>query len=250
MASFVMHYIIGEQFLKNISMNKIDENNFRLGNLVVDSIGKENYSKDDKLEYKMVTHFREVSDMNKCVQLPNVDNFTKKYKDLVVNDTSVLGYLFHLYTDRLFFEYLSKNVIKYYDKNMKETNKLSDVLCIKALNSNQIYTLNEFYSGNKMGLYSDYSKMNAYLIDKYKPNFNYEELKEFSNTSFINPGIEEINYNNVIEILNKMNSILKNSKDKKSTDLKIFKKEEIDKLIPLVVDSFNQTYMKKLTKKS
>ena len=32
------------------------------------------------------------------------------------------------------------------------------------------------------------------------------------------------------------------SKDKKSTDLKIFKKEEIDKLIPLVVDSFNQTY--------
>ena len=47
-----------------------------------------------------------------------------------------------------------------------------------------------------------------------------------------------------------MNSILKNSEDKKSTDLKIFKKEEIDKLIPLVVDSFNQTYMKKLTKKS
>ena len=254
MASFVMHYVAGEKFLSGINykLSIRNKNNFRLGNLVVDTIGISDYDRDTKLDKKMITHFRDEEDRDKCMQLPNTSIFMDKYRDLVIKDYSAMGYLFHLYTDKVFFKYLYDKVIECYDINKIKTDNISDSYYVKVKKSNTIYKIYDFYSGNKMGLYNDYSKMNKYLIDKYKINFDYNNLKKFSITSFNNPGIEEVNYKNISEIIDKMKLIINSSIFNRVDSLSIFDIDDIDKLLLLVVNSFNYEYsdeVKKLIKK-
>ena len=245
MASFVIHYIAGEQFINSIN-NKIsddDKNNFRLGNLVVDAVGRDSYSRDYKLSKKMITHFRDEIDFDKNMQLPNVEEFRNKYRNLVSSDYSAMGYLFHLYTDKLFFKYLYDSVIECYDKNMNKTDKISNNYYVKVLKNNKIYKTIDFYSGNSIGgLYKDYSKMNKYLINKYNIRFDYEVLKNFSLVSFNNPGIEEIDYNNILEVIDKMNNIISNCDKYSDNRLDIFDIKDIEKFIFRVVDEFNYNF--------
>ena len=246
MASFLIHYVTGERFLESLDQYKIncvDKNNFRLGNLIVDSLGMDNYDRDEKLNKKMITHFRNKEDGDKCIQIPNVDMFMKKYEYLVNKDYSALGYLFHLYTDKLFFEYLYDNVIDVLDKDMNSTNLKKDNSYIRVHKNNKIFKTNDFYSGSNIGgLYKDYSNMNKYLINKYNINFNYNDLKDFSLSYFTNSGIKEIDYNNINEVIDKMNNIIKECILKNESDLEVFDINDIDKFICNVVENFNNNY--------
>ena len=245
MASFAMHYIAGEIFLNSLDIEPTDfnKNYFRLGNLVVDTLGLNNYSRDEKLKLKMITHFRDEDDGDKCIQIPNVDKFMNKYKDLVDNDYSVLGYLFHLYTDKVFFEYLYRDVIEVLDKDMKRTNIKKDGIYVKAFKNGKIFKLDDFYSGSSIGgLYKDYSNMNKYLINKYHIMFNYDELKDFSNNYFKNPGIGEIDYNNICEVIDKMDNIFRESINNKDEELIVFDIDGIENFISKTVDGFNNKY--------
>ena len=254
MASFAMHYIAGEKFLESLDcdIDDFDRNNFRLGNLVVDTMGITNYDRDEKLKRKLITHFRNIEDDDKCIQIPNVDRFRNKYRNLIDNDYSALGYLFHLYTDKIFFEFLYRDVIKTLDKDMKQTNIKKDGVYVKVLKNNKIFNINDFYSGSNIGgLYRDYSNMNKYLINKYNIRFDYEELKNFSNNSFRNPGIEEIDYNNIYEVIDKMDIIFKESFGSKEDSLEVFDINDIETFISETVDGFNKRYgddIKKLIK--
>lgn len=245
MASFAMHYITGEKFLESLDyeLTDFDKNNFRLGNLVVDTMGISNYDRDEKLRRKMITHFRNMSDEDKCIQIPNVDKFRDKYMDLLEKDYSVLGYLFHLYTDKVFFEYLYRDVIEVLDKNMNITNIKKDGVYVKVLKNNKVFKLDTFYSGSNIGgLYRDYSNMNKYLINKYKIVFDYEKLKSFGDNSFINPGIEEIDYNNIYEVIDKMDNIFKEALNSEDEELRVFDRNDIDNFISLTVLGFNKEY--------
>ena len=245
MASFAMHYIAGEKFLEslNCELNDFDKNNFRLGNLVVDTMGISHYDRNEKLRRKLITHFRNIEDEDKCIQIPNVDRFRDKYEDLIKKDYSALGYLFHLYTDNVFFEYLYRNVIEILDKDMRRTNIKNDGIYVKVLKNNKIFNLNDFYSGSNIGgLYRDYSNMNRYLINKYNIVFNYDDLKEFSESSFRNPGILEIDYNNIYEVVDKMNDIFKESFSSEEGNLNIFDINDIEKFIFDTVKGFNDKY--------
>ncbi|MEE3343664.1 MAG: hypothetical protein VZS44_06205 [Bacilli bacterium] len=245
MASFAMHYIAGEKFLESLDceLTNYDKSNFRLGNLVVDTMGISNYDRDEKLRRKLITHFRNKEDDDKCIQIPNVDKFRDKYKDLLGRDYSVMGYLFHLYTDKIFFEYLYKDVIKTLDKDMKQTNIKKDGIFVKVLKNNKIFKLNDFYSGSSIGgLYRDYSNMNKYLINKYKIIFDYDQLKDFSDKYFNNPGIEEIDYNNIYEVIDKMNDIFKEALNSEADELEVFNINDIENFIYRTVDGFNNKY--------
>ncbi len=242
MASFVMHYICGEELIKNLNISDYDKNMFRLGNLVVDTLGTSNYTREEKLKIKMVSHFRKGVYLDE----PDIKYFINKYEKLLNSEYSSIGYLFHLYVDKMFFEWLYKSVIIRYDKDMNLCNNKEDVCYIKAINSGYLYTTGEFYSGSEIGLYSDYSKINRYLINRYKPYFDYDMFKEFIGLYFINPGIEEINYNNIMEVIDFMNNII--NSDIKG-ELKIFKESDIDNFIKDVVSGFNKKYGKILLRK-
>lgn len=256
MASFVMHYVASENFLNDI-YNKYrltirDRNNFRLGNLVVDTMGIANYDRDTKLDKKLITHFRDDEDRDKCMQLPNINKFMDKYENLVNIDYSAMGYLFHLYTDKIFFNYLYNKVIECCDINKEKTNNISDNYYIRVKKTNDLYKTNDFYSGSDVGgLYKDYSRINRYLMDKYNVIFDYDILKDFSLMYFNNPGISEVNYEDIGEVIDKINIII-NSSSINREDLKIFDINDIYKFISVVVDGFNYEFsnnIKKLVKK-
>ena len=242
MASFVVHYIACEKFLDGIDkyvLTKDDRDDFRLGNLVVDSIGITNYSRSDKLSKKMITHFRDDVDYDRTLQLPNIDKFINKYTNLVNNYYSAMGYLFHLYTDRLFFEYLYNSVLICFDKDMKMTDSISNNYYVKVIKTNKIYRAIDFY-GEKYGkLYRDYLKVDRYLIDKYNVDFNYEELRNFSLSKFYNPGIVEIDYGNIFEVILKLKNIFDSCGMCGDYSSDVFDIDDIESLILKVVDGFN-----------
>ena len=114
MASYVVHYIAGEQFLKSLNkirkLNKNEVNKFRLGNLIVDFVNikqpdvdglsddeiikiKERY-RIDKTNRKLVTHFRDKENIKFIVNSPNLEKFMDKYNDLLMKDFFALGYFF------------------------------------------------------------------------------------------------------------------------------------------------------------
>ena len=255
MASFAMHYIAGEKFLDKCGdgITCFDKNGFRLGNLVVDTLGISEYSREEKLRRKMITHFRNEEDNDKCIQIPNVDKFFNKYKNLIENDYSAMGYLFHLYTDKIFFEYLYSKVIEVLDKDMKNTNYKKEGCYVRVIKNNKIFDINDFYSGSNIGgLYRDYSKMNRYLINKYNIEFNYDELINYSLKDFVNPGIEEIDYNNIREVIDKMRDIIMEFMISKDEELDVFDINDIDSFILRVVEGFKSKYsvsIKKLVKR-
>ena len=84
--------------------------------------------------------------------------------------------------------------------------------------------------------------MNKYLINKYNIRFDYEVLKNFSLFSFNNPGIEEIDYNNILEVIDKMNNIISNCDKYSDNRLDIFDIKDIEKFIFRVVDEFNYNF--------
>lgn len=266
MASFVIHYIAGEEFLKLLSktrkLTEKEKNNFRLGNLIVDSLDfeeiiSENLTKEEiikinkeyrkkKIEKKLCTHFRDKDGLNLCVNLPNLDKFMNKYRALVLKDFSALGYLFHLYTDKIFFKNLYENVISCLDKNRNLTNILKDNVYVKVKKDNKIYSVDDFWNSKNKCIYDDYTKMNRYLFERYNIDFSKNNLQEFANKYFINPGIEEVDYNSISEVLEKTEKYINESKNLDDNDLKVFKEEDILSFIPLVVESFYEIYYEEI----
>jgi len=128
MASFVIHTLAAESLLKEIenkygvALSTDNIKKFLLGNLIVDSLKLDmsiptNLQGQELIDYKMdlkrknrqekiSTHFRNPANEENVLKLPEPQKFISKYQDLLTKDISVIGYLFHLYTDRYFFSNL------------------------------------------------------------------------------------------------------------------------------------------------
>lgn len=261
MASFVIHNIAGERMLKllednyGVSLTEKEKTDFIFGNLIVDSSklnfqnvtgtseqeSKKNFRKMIQ-EEKKNTHFRN-DDTDLCIQVPNLDKFETKYRHLLVKEMSALGYLFHLYTDKMFFEGLFKATFDTLDKNMMSTIYTSETKMIKVKKNNKIYTIDEFWNNDsKNSIYNDYTTMNKILLAYYGSNFNKEYLLSRVAT-FINPGIEEVDYNNITSIINKTASFINDSYNNENNYLNIFDEEDVKEFINnIAIDFINKYY--------
>lgn len=233
MASYVVHYIAGEQFLNSLNkirkLNKNEVNKFRLGNLIVDFVNikqpdvdglsddeiikiKERY-RIEKTSRKFVTHFRDKENIKFIVNSPNLEKFMVKYSDLLIKnkDFFALGYLFHLYTDKVFFERLFSDVITCLDINKIPTNLSSKCKYVLINRTHKLVLNSEFWSG-KNSIYNDYDKLNSFLINKYNIDFAKDELIEFATGDNISSGIDEVNYKDVISVIEKMDEFIRNSR--------------------------------------
>ncbi len=110
---------------------------------------------------------------------------------------------------------------------------------MQTLKDNKIHDFKEFWSLD--GIYSDYTKMNKLFLDKYNIKFDGNALLS-STKYFINPGIEEVDYNNVSSVINKTSEFISDSYNLDNTDLKIFDIEIVNEFISFVVSSFMETY--------
>lgn len=266
MASFVVHYIAGEKLLESLNnirdLTETEKNNFRLGNLIVDSLGfNKEYTKplneeellesnkryrETKITKKIRTHFRDKDSSELCCNLPNPDAFMNKYHNLVLKDFFALGYLFHLYTDKIFFTNFYENIITCLDKNKNPTNKLKENVYIKINKNNKIYSYSDFWYGQDYNIYNDYTKMNSYLLNKYEIKFDNKYLQEFANTYLTTSPIEEVELKDIYEVLEKTEKYINESQNKDYNNLIVFTKEDLCSFIPLVVKRFYKHYYQEL----
>lgn len=261
MASFVIHHVAGIEFLKriekeyNVYFTEEQKNQFLLGNLIVDSIKtnlhipkgldeeelaflkKEYYQKIQ--EEKVKTHFRMMEDEEVFIQIPVVEKFVEKYQHIIQNDFSAMGYLFHLYTDKMFFCELFNENFECLDKNMQPTKYTKALRIIKVKKNGKLYSVNDVFNNEgKVSIYNDYTIMNKFLLDYYKIFFDYSGLYNYAKNNFINPGIEEVDYNNIFDVLIETDNYIKQSNDSKTCKLNVFSDNSVMLFIPNIVEKF------------
>lgn len=266
MASFVIHDIAGEEFLNsiqnrlNITLSKEDRNKFLMGNLIPDSSRinftiPENVSKEELKQLKWQrsqaiqaektsTHFRSPEEYDLAIQAPKLDKFVEKYASLFPKDISVLGYFFHLYTDVLFFGDLFEQTFTCLDEFGEPTIYNSKTASMELKRDGKRYPVTDIFSNDsEVSIYQDYTKMNAVLLNQYQTAFDYDALVESAPT-FTNPGIEEVDYQNIVSVLNKTAAFIKESYALTDSTLKVFDENIVAGFIPEVVETFIAKYGK------
>ena len=264
MASFVIHHISGEVFLnelenKGVMLSDTEKNQFLLGNLIVDSsrIKKqipENLSleeqkvfkkklREEAQEEKKSTHFRDEDDYKLCIQAPNVSSFIEKYKELITKDYTVLGYLYHLYVDKMFFNDLFNDTFVYLDKDGNETKYIADLVSMQIKKSGEVYPVGDFWShDSSVSIYHDYTVMNKLLLEKYGTCFDPYKLLENHNVFFVNPGILEVDYQNITSVVSKTAAYIRESYQVEDSSLNVFDKSRVESFIDQVAQGFISSY--------
>ncbi len=194
MASSVIHMAVASKINKVI---KKDTHKLLIGSIAPD-ISKH------LGETKVKSHFLDSEDTD----IPNIDNFLKKYKDKL-DDDFVIGYYIHLYTDYLWFKYFMSEI---YNEENNMITKLDGSIVKCNGNMLSIY------------IYNDYTNMNMKLLDEYNMDLSifYEEIPYLENI------IDEIPMNEIKTIVDKTSIIIKNSKEQKDF---VFNIENIKKFI-------------------
>ncbi len=265
MASFVIHTISAEQLLKEIEstygveISNEQVNRFLLGNLIVDSLKLDmtipsNLNGQELVDYKMElkrknrqekvsTHFRNLDNEDNVLKLPEPQIFVNKYKDLLKKDISVLGYLFHLYTDRLFFSYLFPKTFISLKEDGTVAAKEKESHTIHILKNNEVVLDKIFWTGTSpLSIYSDYTILNKLLLEHFGTLFDSNELLKYANSDFNNPGIEEVDYTKITEIINRTQIFIDDSYTIPETVLNVFDEELVKEFIHLVATSFLKEY--------
>ena len=261
MASFVIHTLAAEMLLKEIenkygvSLSNENIKRFLLGNLIVDSHQSDmSVPKDLKgqelIDYKMKlkrisreekisTHFRDPAKEGNVLKLPEPALFISKYNKLISQDISVLGYLFHLYTDMYFFANLFPKTFVPLKADGTAATKETESHTIRILKNNKEVSDSIFWTGTStLSIYSDYTILNKILLEYYNTSFDPDTLLEYAKTNFNNPGIEEVDYSKIIGIILKTKKYIDDSYDLSETTLNVFDEEIVKEFINEVVTSF------------
>lgn len=271
MASFVIHHISGEVFLnelenKGVMLSDTEKKQFLLGNLIVDSsrIKKqilENLSLEEQKKFKKKlreeiqeekrsTHFRDEDDYKFCIQAPNIYPFIEKYKELITKDYTVLGYLYHLYVDKMFFKDLFNDTFVCLDKDENETKYITNLVSMQVKKRGEVYPLEDFWShDSSVSIYHDYTVMNKLLLEKYGTCFEKEKLLENYDTFFVNPGIEEVDYQNITNVVSKTESFIRESYQVEDSSLNVFDKSRVENFIVQVAKGFISSYQEAIPTK-
>lgn len=136
---------------------------------------------------KVPSHFKDSEDND----VPNLDKFLFKYKDMLKDDF-VLGYYIHLLTDYYWFKYFIPSVF-----NEKRS-------ILTKLDGTKLY-LTEDELGDL--IYNDYTNINVEVIDEYGLSLDlfYEDVPKFKDI------ISEIPMDKLDVLRDKMGVIIENS---------------------------------------
>lgn len=265
MASFIIHTIVGETLLNeierkyNITISDYNRKNFLLGNLIPDSLKtdktipstlKEDEITAYKIEIKnkirhekLTTHFRNPEKEGDCLKIPDTNRFISKYESLIQKDISVLGYLFHLYTDRIFFSKLFPETFDSLGFNKEPVNTDNELVYIRIKKNNQLIDAKEFWAGTSTyNIYNDYTVMNKILLERFSTSFNLEDFTNYAQEYFINPGIKEVSYEKIIKLLKDTQKYIEESFQQEEKELKVFTETQIIEFVHYVVEQFMIEY--------
>ena len=223
MPGFVLHLLHGKFILENMPQNFNDEQTaqFMQGILMPDS--NEGYEKD-------ISHFiSPLSDSRRHIlQIPDLGIFVSKYRQYL-SEPFVLGYLAHLYLDRVFFKYFFLRYISFLDENNNKTLDKKYIQKVYLLHRNEYISVDQLFSEEY--LYGDYTAFNAILINRYS-------LEIPRKTATQNP-IEEVNIEKFSSILSDLEHYLATPLSQ-NPELKIFEQAELESFIQDQANDFVQ----------
>ena len=254
MASFVVHYLCGLKMCTFIEekfscvLSKAENNEFLLGNFMPDSSrllfehfeGTPLEWKEEVQKEKISTHFRNPIRSLYCIQYPSLTLFLSKYGELFYKHLSVLGYFFHLYTDRYFFQDLFPRSFQFLDVSLRPTLVKSRARFVKIFKNNVLYRVNEFWDHG--GIYQDYTIMNALLLGQEDFSLDFDSLEIYARDHFVNPGISEVDYFKVGPVLKQTKKYVNESLELESLDLSVFSLEDILNFMDRLVYRFWDDY--------
>ena len=212
MPGFILHLTAAQILLKRLPHHPdfpyeiSSVNDFLIGNLLPDTT-----------KPKDASHFRNSAYYEKMMVFPDLTRFPR-----------VLGYYFHLYIDRKFFKDFIPQVVEFYDKNGQITDIRDEVATVYIQKSQTSipfskYLTEEYY-------YGDYTRMNTYLVNQYKIPLDL-------NPEVVNPGISEICYKDVQEVLLQLHGFLAVSPEA-VRELKVFPLEKLLLALEEYVEEF------------
>ncbi|MCB6195306.1 hypothetical protein [Blautia marasmi] len=170
--------------------------------------------------------------MQEIVQYPILSKFLDKYRDLLP-DPSVQGYLFHLYTDYRFFTEYMPRIVRFTDIQGRYTTKKDDIVWAQIQKTKKKVKAADFFSEDYY--YGDYTRMNTWLVIHYR-------LPLQMDVNVKNPGISEVVYSDISEILEELKSYLLMPPEA-ADDLAVFNRKE---LLNYIYSIANQKELKKV----
>lgn len=227
MPGYILHLTAAKMLLEQLQKVDIEfadakvQNDFLVGSLLPDTVNSN--------EEKNFSHFRNSMFHGNMVEYPDLDLFLKKYHKLL-KDFSCLGYYFHLYIDRKFFKEYLPSIVVFLDKNGQPVEKKEEVVWAYVKRTKQKILIEDFFSGKYY--YGDYTKMNTYFVEKY-------QLPLDLNVCIENPGIDEVNYQDIKCVLQELKGYFSTSADQVK-DLKVF---ELKGLIDFLEEAVGQFMM-------
>ncbi len=178
MASAIIHLAVANE------INKVLNKDYK--SIMIGAIAPDIWKQVGEVS-KLPSHFLD----NDETDVPNIDRFLDKYKDMLNNDF-VMGYYIHLLTDYYWFKYFLPSIF----------NESKSILT--RLDGTKIY-LTEKELGEY--IYNDYTNLNVEVIDEYGLVLDlfYEETPNFKDI------ISEIPMDKIDVLMDKMSIIIENS---------------------------------------
>lgn len=205
MPGYILHLTAARMYLDllpstdPLKYNPIFQNDFFAGNLLPDAV-----------EQKKESHFRDPSYRDYFIEWPHPEFFAHKYASLL-NKPVCLGYYLHLYIDKIFFRDYLPQVAEYYDINNQITELRKNVHHVLLKKSGKKIPLKSYLSEEYY--YGDYTRMNTWLMERFRLPEKLDPV--------LNPGIEEVDFRNLDNIMKQLASYQKMPSDA-INDLKVF----------------------------
>lgn len=220
---FVIHIIHGKLILERMCkiFDEEQKDCFMMGILMADS---------NKGHKKDVSHFISADSRNSILKTPDLKLFVSKYRKYL-SEPFVMGYLAHLYLDKVFFEKFFTEYILFQDSNGHETMNEQEIQKVYLSRQNRYVSVDELFSEEY--LYGDYTHLNNALIAKYSLKIPCGVMCENH--------IEEVepeNFRYIQADLEKYFSL----PSSENVELKIFCQSELENFISCQADSFVAYY--------
>ena len=218
MPGFILHIAAAKMLFDKYKICA-DRNAFEVGNLIPDSVSDKTYS-----------HFRNPERNEKLMVYPDLDLFLEKYQSLM-QDSSCLGYYFHLYVDRIYAKDYIPQIVTFYDENGMEAADRVDITHALIKRTGELVPIKRFFSDEYY--YGDFTKLNNFLIQRFQLEITLSDVVE-------NPGLDEVDYSDIAAIREQLEEYLE-VPEEAVKQLKVFEAEHLIGFLERVVDEYNES---------
>ncbi len=170
---------------------------------------------------KEISHFWNPADLDKIAKAPDLSIFLGKYGNKL-DEPVLLGYLSHLFLDALYVERFWPRIISFQDAEGRQREKSSEISRVFVNRLGTTVPVADFFS--EKYYYGDYTKMNAYFMDKYKISPPvWEEVRTFD--------MDEVCLTDMALICNELIKLRGRCHRGDEEDLKVFCLEELEEFM-------------------